>query len=75
VLKDRHLDGDGLDLKYTEDARWALLKTVTPLLSSCAFQIVKQDDAWVVLIGLEFNDDEMTWTPMPMWFYTEDAAF
>ena len=39
---------------------------------SCAFQIVKQDDAWVVLIGLEFNDDEMTWTPM---LYTEDAAF
>jgi hypothetical protein len=42
---------------------------------SCAFEIVKQDDAWDVSIGLEFNTGEMTWIPMLMSFYTEDAAF
>jgi hypothetical protein len=42
---------------------------------SCAFRIVKGDDAWVVFVGLEFNNDEMNWIPMLMWFYTEDAAF
>jgi len=52
-----------------------IIKDRYAITESCAFQIVKQDDAWVVLIGLEFNDDEMTWSPMLMWFYTEDAAF
>jgi len=51
-----------------------IIKARYAITESCAFQIVKQDDAWVVLIGLEFNNDEMTWLPMVMWFYTEDAA-
>jgi len=42
---------------------------------SRAFKIDKQDDAWGVFIGLEFNADEITWIPMLMWFYTEAAAF
>ena len=41
---------------------------------SGAFQIIKQADAWVVFIGLQFNNDEMTWVPILMWFYTEDAG-
>ena len=29
----------------------------------------------IVIIGLELNDNEITWIPMVMWFYTIDAAF
>ena len=51
------------------------MKDLYASTASCAFQIVKQDDVWVVFIGLDFDNDEMTWMPMLMWFYTEDAAF
>jgi hypothetical protein len=45
------------------------IKDLYASTESCAFQIVKQEEAWVVFIELEFNSDEITWIPMLMWFY------